>query len=322
MADVQYVCGATAVTDPPIDVTRRVRAACAEERVDVVVTGDIEKRETVAVGTDNEPKVVRIECTQGHWCDFPCTPVSGESRVVGVPVGSAEVTTWDGWRSHADPVKGLERIGRYATWVLTANASVTALAGTLAVGGAIKLEGTPATLIYAIAIIALGVSWAAVSLSIAPKWVRINRQSPSDFVKKLNAQYASRRFWLRVAAPALGLALLLAALVPLGGLFPAEPRPTSAITYEVKAAGEFTARLSGTGLPPNSVVDLLLQSAGSAGTQPIARGRSLVDDAGKGSASLTVDSVRAATRPLLLTGRWTSMDDGKLVPKQDTVRVP
>ena len=316
MADVQYFCGAA--TDPRIDVTRRVRAACEEEAVEVPVGPPVE---AVRPAAGKEPKVVRIECTKEHWCDFPCPAHAGVTEVVGIPVGAAEVTTWDGWRSHADPVKGLERIGKYAAWVLTANALVTALAGSLAAGGVVTLNTAGAKWLYAIAIVSLGVSWAAVSLSIAPKWVRINRQSPSDFVEGFNAQYASRRFWLRVAAPALGLALLLAALVPLGGLFAAEPNPAAGIAYEVKA-GALTAELSGAGLPPHSVVDLVVQPAGPPVGQPLGRDRSLVDATGKASATLTVDSARAAVRPLLLTGRWTATEDGKLVQKQDSVRVP
>jgi hypothetical protein len=337
MAKVRYICG---VTTPQLDVTARVRAACREGRADTPVTVDITREAAPRQGTpdtreaapdpartqpeaEREPKVVRIQCTDTHWCDFPCQPSGDIDPVVGVPVGTAEATIWGTWRDHADPLKGLARIEQYAKWVLGAAGIVTALAGSLAAGGVVKLDTTWAKVLYAIAIAFLGLSWAAISLSIAPKWIRVNRQSPSDFVEGFNAQYGSRRLWLSAAATALGLALLTAALVPLGDRLRDRPLSSAGIGYDVKENGQVTAQLAGAGLPPHTAVELVLQS-GPPSNQALLRKRTLVDSDGKADVSVTLDSARAhsAAKPLLVTGRWMAWRSRGLVQKEDTTRVP
>jgi hypothetical protein len=324
MADVRYFC---TVTDPRQDVTERVQAACREGTALVPVVPRVEPkgaRESIQPAVEKEPKVVRIQCADGHWCDFPCRPPDGATEVIGAKVGAAEQTRWDTWREQSDPLKGLERIEGYAKWVLGANALVVLLAGSFAATGAVDPKTTWAKLLYAVAIAFLGLSWAALSLSIAPKWIRINRHSPTDFVEGFNQQYTSRRRWLSAATTALGLALVAAAFVPLGERTHEPPTSSAGIAYEVKSNGAVEAKLAGAGLPPHTPVELVLRAAGSPADKALMRRRALVDSVGKVDVSLTLDSVRAkaATKPLLLTGRWMVRPGSGLVPRQDTVPVP
>jgi hypothetical protein len=243
--------------------------------------------------------------------------------VVGAKVGAAEQARWDTWRDQSDPLKGLERIERYAKWVLSADALIVLLAGSLAAGNVVHPTTTRAKLLYAVAIAFLGLSWATVSLSIAPKWIRINRQSPSDFVEGFNQQYRSRRRWLSTAAVALGLALLTAALVPLGERVSDRTFSAAGVGYEVKPNGAVLALLSGAGLPPHTPVELAIKAAGSRPGQVLMRRRILVDSTGKVEMSLMLDSAHAhpAAKPLLVTGRWVGRPDG-MVSRHDSVRVP
>lgn len=267
------------------------------------------------------PQVVRIQCTTDHWCDFSCHP--SDDYVLGTPVGADEVTQWQAWRAYADPLKGLERIETYTKWVLGANALVVSLAGSLAAGGVVTPATRTAKLLYGVAIALLGLSWAAVSLSIAPKWARINRQSPSDFVAGFNEQYRSRRGWLALASIALGLALLSAAIVPVADRTQEASISSAGIDYDMKQGGTVEARLSGSGLPPHTPVELAIRSDGP-DYLVLRQKRVLVDSIGKVDMSLVLDSAgaAAAAKPLRITGNWRVWPGRGTQSRRATVPIP
>lgn len=319
MSNVKYVCG----DNPQRDVTQQVLAACGGEPVLVPTTLESFKRASAVVRTDadDQPLLVRIECTSNQWCDFRCGPHADGDVVQGTPVGPEEVARWKTWQSYTDPLKGLERIEKYGKWVLGAATMVTALATALAVSNALPLSTSWAKWLYFAAVACLGFSWVAVSLTFAPKWVQLHRDSPTDFVAKFNNQFRWRRAFLFTAATLLALALALAALVPLAGLWRDRVPSAAALTYDVKPSGEITAHVNGEGLPPRTPVEIHFTGSKALlrGTLPLARATVATD--GKVQATLTLDSTRAHAvgRPLKVVGRWQVIRDRTPVPSGDSI---
>ncbi|HEU0080132.1 MAG TPA: hypothetical protein VFQ76_20965 [Longimicrobiaceae bacterium] len=301
--DVQYRCGGD-----DSDVTAVVRAARGEPDIPVAVA-DAEATTERRTEVSAPPKTVRVQCKPEQWCDFHGEAVPSNGVVKGVPVPKNEVTRFEEWQKYADPLEGMKRLDTYSTWLFTAHGLVILLATGLASQTDPGTLASPAAKwLFGAAVAAIGFSWVFNSFVKAPTWGELNRHSPPGYLRVFSAALQRRRNSFKWAASLLGVALALAALIPLARYAGARPDPAQpVITYAWNADSSYKAEFHGEGLRPKSPIDLLIQQEGTQGViLPVQRARA--DDKGKGTAAVSVPAAVQLRPPFRVVARWEEMD--------------
>lgn len=169
------------------------------------------------------------------------------------------------------------------------------------------------------AVAALGFSWVFNSFVKSPSWGELNRHSPSDYLRVFSAALHRRRSSFKWAASLLGIALALAALIPIAGYTGAQPHPGhSVITYSWSADSSYKAEFHGEGLRPKSPVELLIRQEGNqAVILPVQRVRA--DDKGEATASVSVPAAIQLRPPFRVVARWEEMKGSEVLEKADSI---
>lgn len=305
---VRYLCGGDEK-----DMTAAVLAACGEQNIPVPIS-----TESVDIESTQTPTVhVRLQCTAEQWCDFPCG-AAADGDVKGIPVPAKEVTRWEEWQKHSDPLAGLKRLDTYSSWIF---AGALALVVTLASGlvsdtdpGA--RETTAAKWVFGLAVVALGFSWVFNALVKAPSWGTLNRHSPEDHLRVFSEGLQRRRGLFAWAAGLLGVALALAAFIPLARHIEDRPgRPRVALTYAWPTDSNYQAQIHGQGLPPNTPIEVRIWKDATTG-YPVER--ALVDEKGVGKASVDVPA-GTLQPPFRVIGQWWEAGKDTPIQRADTV---
>jgi len=307
----RYVCG----DNRAIDMTNAVRAACGEPRI--VVPSIVRGKAAAEAGAT----MVRLQCHDDHWCDFPCEGAAG-TEVVGTPVGKNEVARWTAWQNYADPIEGMKRLDAYSTWVLAANTIVIMLATGLASDKVPPaLETSAAKWLFGAAVAALGLSWVFISLVKAPTWKRLNRNSPREYIEAFNQALGTRRPLFAAAASLLGVSLALAALIPLVRSLKQAAPPRVVLGYTWSTDSAYSAELHGEGLPPNTPLEVLVRKDGPAAIiLPVQRVRT--DANGAATAQVEVPARRQLAPPFRVVARWTTVAGSSTSWSADSVSFP
>jgi hypothetical protein len=308
---IQYQCG-----NDGTDMTAAVRAACREMQISVpVVEATARAGERTSVST----RSVRVQCKDGKWCDFPCGGVAGPV-VKGTPVPAAEEARWGEWQKYVDPMAGLKRLDGYATWLFGAFTIVILLASGLVNNkDPGTLDTSAARWLFGLAVAALGFSWVFTSLVKAPSWGKLNRHSPDDHLQVFAAALTQKRRRFAWASSLLGLSLALAALIPLARSIRDKPgSPDIVLTYDWATDSSYKATLSGSGLRPNSVIEIRIEkNPPDGGILPVHRAQAGAD--GKAIAQVAVPASRKLQPPFRLVAGWREVHRGTTSWVADTV---
>lgn len=229
------------------------------------------------------------------------------------------------------PAQGLERVESYAKWVFGGTAAVAALGAlyTKQIVGDLNFWGRLAA---ALGLVALAWAMACAARALAPVLIKYTPGSIDTMEAALGFQFMRRRPWLERAGWGLAAALVLYGLAPLVGVAtsaafrkPAAVRPVNrtALDYKLTPRPQLEARLDVAGAAPFHGVELSL--TGDSATL-LVHAAEITDSTGKGSVSLSSDSLSAGTYTFVARytprGADTTTHDTAIVLARREIRVP
>ena len=246
----------------------------------------------------------------------------GPRVIVGEPLSPSDVERLNAWSAYTDPLKSFSRLDDYAKWILGGNTLILTLAAGLAASGGLSNPTNTQLWIFGVTVLALGISWVGAATSLAPVWVAFNPESPDDVQAGFDEMLTRRRLWVRIATVCFGLALFLAAIVPLGKQV-SDPPPVrssyAGLTYSVDDASGLTAELKTSGRAPYSEIDLAVVADEVTDSVVLPRARALTDASGAGSLTVRLRDMRAVRSGLSIAGSW--RDPGQADAVTQTIRV-
>jgi hypothetical protein len=277
------------------DVTARVLAACTRPPTRVILEAAPAER------------MVRVWCDDQHLCDFACDAPDG-TTVRGIPVEPAAAAQWKTWLDYAAPAASLVRISTYARWILTGNTLVIILAGALTTIGITRLDRPAAQVTYALSVVLLGASMVAASFALAPASVDVGVDRPVEVAEAYRNVLRRRSRIITVASAFFGLALAIAALVPLAQVYrrAAPPLGAAGLAFSVSDTGTITAKLTAPGADAPLEVALLSRVGDSAEVTRVLD-RAVAGASGTTEASIRAGGIRSRQPALVrywLVGRW------------------
>jgi len=179
-----------------------------------------------------------------------------QSALRGVYVPPEVKAQTDSLRSFYDLKASADRIDTYAKWVFASSAVVGVLGAGLSNGLVAKATGW-SIILFTSAVACLGASLVASCWSIAPRVDKVRLNDPKDMRTKANEYFVRRRWSIKFAASLYGIALSLAAGVPLASL--CAPERSVKLTYAVDGKGVLTADLVTQGEKKGSGLELSVE---------------------------------------------------------------
>lgn len=256
---------------------------------------------------------------------LPATPVAQDKPV------SRRLARLTELEQLLSPAQGLERVENYAKWVFGGTAAVAALGAlyTKQIVGDLNVWGRLAA---ALGLVTLAYAMACAARALAPVLIKYTPGSIDTMEAALGFQFMRRRPWLERAGWGLAAALVLYGLAPLVGVAtgavartPATMHPVNrtALDYKLTPRPQVEAKLDVAGAAPFRGLELSLTTDSAT---LITQAAEITDSTGKGSVSLSSDSLSAGTYTFVARytprGRDTTTHDTAIVLARREIRIP
>jgi hypothetical protein len=174
----------------------------------------------------------------------------------GTPVTPEEKAQTDALRACFDPKASLDRIDSFAKWIFSSCAIVGALGAGLSNSAFTKTHGIGTSLLAG-SILCLGISLVTACWGIHPDLESIRIYDPDDLRTKVNSMVKSRQRFLGVATFFYGLAIVVAAIVPL--LSAMGNQRIDKITYSIDGKEALSADLALSGAPGSATIEFTVE---------------------------------------------------------------
>ncbi len=247
---------------------------------------------------------------------------SGQHKEVKGHIASQdEIDEMTELRTFFKPEDGRKRLEEFAKWLFGGTTAVATLGAGFSIAGTSQLAGL-GKLVFVLAVICVGFSLACAAMSIAPKWVEINRNSLDSMRAAVSKQFVSRKRWLSIASASFAIGLFLAASSPLATSISAGTKSEPVrvqVTYSMEDSGKFEAQLVAVGLAPYVPVEVELA------TMPMTKGivlpkrRGLTDAEGAATLQLVLQKVTKIKGTLVVNSRWKESAEKM---RQETLEIP
>jgi hypothetical protein len=264
----------------------------------------------------SEGALGRIHMSEGHDMSNGSTPAR--------PLSDAEVKQLQSLQAVFDPAAAFKRIDDFAKWIFGSIAVV----GTLGAGfsnSAFSNLGPCGKVLFAIAILLIGLSLYFVTRTLEPRWVHANTSSRESMLAAVDSNLRARKAPLLTAATLFATSIVFAAFAPLSSLLcsasksPAEPRVQ--LGFEIKSDGKTTGQLSASGMKPFTPIELtfVTQTLSALPLAPVAH--KYADEHGQATLAADLPDVTKFNHNLNLLARWGDSADSTELSHQQSISV-
>ncbi len=181
--------------------------------------------------------------------------------MTGRTPNAAELAEYDALTQALRPDASLKRLDDYAKWIFTSASTVGVLAAAFSTE-AFKTLTETGRVMLAIAVALLGASLIFAAWSAAPKWRTYNPFSSESMRGAIRSTYDERKLRLTWAGTCFGLALLLAAAIPLANIVLNPPNAIARTSYALGSDRSITASTSAELLRDGDIASLHVSLGG------------------------------------------------------------